>query len=475
MLRTRTKSTLPVLGQITYEQWVPSEGVFTYYGYPYVCDCAPAVLGSSVKVDQSLGPSDQAFLTSHETIVDEENDKSKVTKDKIKYVRHTKSDISAIPFFYGAVEGSQEGVAEYATIFWPRPMRWYSKQKVSTWLPALHMLAKANDVALVKLQGDDLILDATVGSLPSDRLSEVPARMVKKLDSLHLLNTAWEARELPDLKALFDKRNRLSTRAGLDWIAAAVSDRKKLKAMLKLTPRGYASKAFLSWLSRNQLGYSFGLAPTVGEVRDIVKSLQKGDLGKRNFRTTATIIQDDEYNKTSTLEGLPVPIYSAQCREKVLIRRVDGMRATLRRRRFYSDFLENVLPALVGHNPMGMIWAAMPASWCVDLLLSIDDVLDTLWCQKQTEYELECWSSVKVLSTQEFDSSVLTNHSGNYSSAVIRTLESGPLLRKETSLYERTPRSLPTPLSSVRARVGPWMVYLTALVALGFLPRRNKK
>lgn len=480
MLRVRQRSSLPVLEQVEKRTYVPSKGPVTnQYGQTYWYPCWPPKLASTTLTTQSLGPSDADNLRSSEKIVDEVNDRVKVKKDAIKYVRHVKSDIDQVSVFDGAYKSSLNSVPVVASMYMGGvPRAYYADLRTRTWLPSLHALARAKQFALVKRQGDDLVLSATLGSMPADRLPEVPARLVKKLDDLHLLNSAWEARELPDLRQLFDKRNRLATKAGIDWLAGRMprfgSVYDYCRQYNPMDKRGFLARPVLDYLRKNQLGYSFGLMPTIGEIRAIAAAM-KGGLKARNYRTSATIIQSSSVTKNSTLEGLPDPVYSASMREDVLIRRVDGMRATLRRRRYYSDFLESVLPALVGHNPMGSVWAAMPFSWCVDLFLSIDDVLDTLWCLKQTEYEIECWSSTKVLSSQAFNFEVLEDMKGFYPSTPDMILRGGQTMIQKVSLYERLPRSLPTPLSSVRARVGPMMGYLTALVALGFLPHGKTK
>lgn len=441
------------------------DGVATVFEMP-----GPHVMSSQVRspiVDTSI-----PYFDSYERIVDEKGG----TQNRLKPVYHVKSEIKDIPWLYGAQENTQDREYTFADVDSTAPQQWYATRKLGSHEPAAVALIQMEQRGFISLSNGEPVYKAGVDFVLPDRYAELPARLVKKLDSLHLANIAWEAREIPKLAELFQKRNRLNTKIGLDWIMGQYAGG-RMRPWTRLTacgPNGYASKAFLQWLSHNQLGYSFGLAPTVGDVLSIASTLRKG-LKPKTFRTTVTIKQSKEFQQTVSLDGVGLQVKRAQCVDHCTVSRVDGVRATLRRPRYYSDIFNRIIPALIGHNPANMIWRAIPFSWCVDLVLSIDDVLDTLWCQAQTEYELEYWSSVKRLSTQSFGFDVRKDYRGEYPLPPQETLDSDGVMTKVVSVYDRFNRVPPAWNQSVRASIGPKMGYLTALVALGFIPSMNKR
>lgn len=473
MQRVREKTTPAQLEGNRFEtyKWGMYPCSWTRNGYTYTSMMpGPHVLAS---VETSpIAKTSAPLFDSYEKIVDEKGG----TQNRLKPVYHVKSEIKYVPWLYGAQENTQDREYTYADANSTAPQQWYAKRKLGSHEPAAVALTQMGARGFIRLSGGNPVYKAGVDFVLSDRYAELPARLVKKLDSLHLANIAWEAREAPQLAEMFQKRNRLATKAGLDWIMGSYAGgRMRPWTMLKACgPNGYASKAFLQWLSHNQLGYSFGLAPTVGDVLSIAHSLRKG-LKPKTFRTTATIRQSKEYHQTVSLEGVGLQVKRAQCTDHCTVSRVDGVRATLRRPRYYSDIFNRIIPALLGHNPANMIWRAIPFSWCVDLVLSIDDVLDTVWCQSQTEYELEYWSSVKGLSTQSFGFDVRKDYAGPYPARPEELIGSDGVMEKVVSVYNRFNREPPTWKQSVRASLSPTMGYLTALVALGFIPSMKKR
>jgi len=468
MIRVRTRVTPAVL-QATRTEWYQwGSYPCTYLGNTYYMP-GPHVLQSvsETPVVSTTVP----LFSSYSYIKDEVR---RGSRDSLKPVYHVSSEIKSVPYLYGAQENTQTREYSYADVNMSAPQQYYAAIKVGSHEPAGAALSRYGGQAFVQVVDGEPAYAAGLDFVLPDRYAQLPARLVQKLDSLHLANIAWEAREFPQLFDMFRKRNRLATKAGLDWIAAAVSDRPKWRAMRALTPKGYASAAFCKWLANNQLGYSFGLAPTVGDALAIANALRHG-LKPRSFRTTVTIKQSKEYYKTVLLDGVGPQVHSAFCAENCTVNRVDGCRATLRRRSYYSDVFNKIIPALIGHNPANMIWRALPFSWCVDLVLSIDDVLDSMWCQAQTEYELNYWSSHKVVSTQTFGFNVRSDYSGSYPDGLVEVLGSNGDMTRVVKVYNRYNREPPNPLQSVRANVSPMMGYLTALVALGFLPNRNKR
>lgn len=460
MSRIRSRSSVVEFPTTTQTPYTGTKGAFQYYGQTYYVDALPVLAGTPVQMGaQSLGPSDLDLLTQFSRIEDEGAITPGNKIDSIKPVKHVKSEIVKFERVTGAMANQYAFLPPYPTFDWSIPRQWYCTREEQTALPCLIALSRRNQSAYVWPSGQTIYKRDTVDTDLPDRLPQVPARLVKKLDDLHLVNTAWEARELPDLANMLGKRNRLSTKEGLEWIRAFATDRTKYKMMRALSPKGFAPRMFVDWLRENQLGYSFGLAPTVGEVRSICESLKKGPK-KRNFRTTATIVQDRKYDQNVMLDGLPSPVVSGRMSETVTVRRVDGVRATYRRPKYNTSFFNNTIPMLLGHNPANMIWAAIPWSWAVDLILNIDDVLDSLWCQSQTEYDLEYWSSLKVLSDQTFSFRVRDGFGGTYppNNPPLESYHEENSLNTRLSDYSRTPRMRPDASSAVRPSLNPKMV-----------------
>jgi hypothetical protein len=317
-------------------------------------------------------------------------------------------------------------------------------------------------------------------------LGGVNARLVKKLEQLHSLNMLWEARELPELVSLLSKRNLLAIPNGIAWLTgrravkgtfapwiADLNGRVTFRRSDLKKHMVYARKGFISWLANNQLGYSFGLMPTIGDIRAIAESLKKG-LKERKNRTTATIIGHEERLYNLPLWPDAAIINRAIGLEKFAISRVDGVRATLLKKlKLTSDTFDQFVTATLGINGATVLWNCVPFSWVADILWSLDDCLDNLWASSQTDYALEYWSSTTTKYERAIEAFTYGDVVGVPPKAATY-LESyvGPL-KCEFQEYKRDPRPSPAVLSGVRQRVTPSNVYLTSLVALGLIGRFN--
>jgi len=227
-----------------------------------------------------------------------------------------------------------------------------------------------------------------------------------------------------------------------------------------------ASKAFLDWLRENQLGYSFGLMPTIGDARGIHEGLKKG-LKARKTRVTATIVgKGTQTFKTDLVPG--TGLVSASMVEEFATLRVDGVRATLVKPMYQNEVFSQFITATMGVNGATVLWDCVPFGWVLDWFLSVDSVLDNIWAQSQTEYQLEYWTSTKSQYKRSVRYSTWSGVSGKYPQVVKQISDNG-LLASSYSLYKRNPRAQPSPLSGLHERLTLKKVYLMALVALGFV------
>lgn len=312
---------------------------------------------------------------------------------------------------------------------------------------------------------------------PADRLGSVPARLVSAIEEWHASTSLIEMRDLPSLANLFRRRGPvgLSAAALQKWLVARndllASYRRKnsFETIRKL------SKAYRD----GQLGYAFGIMPTVSDVATVSRILSNG-VKPRSTRIIRTIKQDKSIATNPISMFVNRNVDTCELREFVSVCRVDGGCAVLKRPRYSNPTFDNTVKRLLGVNGAQLIWEVLPFSFIVDWFMSVDDALDTIWLHSQTEYDVSFWSSTKldyrrqVIGHEVLDSQVPALPSG--SSAPL------PYYRKwsdptwcEYSRYKRTLREFPTPLSSMRFRLGPIQGFLTALIALGLVPNRPVK
>ena len=393
-------------------------------------------------------------LDKSETIVDE-----KSPLDGVKYVSHEiRTGYGVVPLVKWCGNSWSSSYA-YPSLNAPRPVFADVVQE------SQHPAGSAINTARILAKFDLVNGGKSHSAFPvlPDRLGEVPKRLVAKLEQLHLANSAWEARELPELFDLFKRRNLLALPRGARWVTGWNMDGMG-RNMIDRT--GMASKAFLRYLSANYLGYTFGLAPTVGDVAAICSSLKNGLKARKN-RVTATIVGGKQSVYDAKLWS-GTGMVSGRLQERFQKDRVDGVRATLVRPMYGSDFFNRMLTALLGINGATALWEAVPFSWAVDYFLSIDAVLDILWCQSQTEYRLEYWSSEKVRYERLVDYSYISQWQGNGTFAT-PVYADGPTVRAEYSNYERTPRVQPSAFDGLRSRLSPTKVFTMAMVAIGLV------
>lgn len=402
-----------------------------------------------VPVQSMTGPD----FDKSETIVDE-----KSPRDGVKPVRHIKKQGYGVCPVDTWVSNAAVAAARYPSP--SAPYGYYAPTVFQSQHPAVtaaQMASWMSKVSMANVSASDSNF-----ANPSDQLGLVNSRLLGKLEQLHLLNTAWEARELPSLFAMFNKRNLLSLPNGIRWLTGWTADSRGRSA---ITRTGMASKAFLDWLRNNQLGYSFGLLPTIGDTRDIHEELKKG-LRSRNLRETATIVgKTAKTFRTNLYSG--TGITGGHIIEDFSVLRVDGVRSTLVKPRFKSEAFGNFVTQTLGINGAAVIWEAIPFSWCVDWFLSVDNVIDNIWAQSQDEYRLEYWTSTKHQYERRVRYSYLQNIGGDQPS-IVKQESDGGLLRCSFSDYNRNPRAQPSPMSGAHSRLTPKKVYLMALVALGF-------
>jgi hypothetical protein len=145
--------------------------------------------------------------------------------------------------------------------------------------------------------------------------------------------------------------------------------------------------------------------------------------------------------------------------------------------KYLTDFFrktDKVLGELLGPNPLAIIWEAIPFSFAIDWLLSLDNVLDDLWLRELSGAKIEMSRSQKLETVRTWSWRYLSGMGPNPSVSlnVIRPPESQWIYSTiigeiESSLYVREPMALPPLLTNVRIRGGPKQAFLGILIALG--------
>jgi len=219
-----------------------------------------------------------------------------------------------------------------------------------------------------------------------------------------------------------------------------------------------------------QLAYSFGLMPTVSDIRTIAKEVRNGLKARRKIIRVSLRGQTERphfvpWNGNSAYYGL------WQMREVARYSRVDGAQVALKRPGLQSDSFQNAVERLIGVNGARLIWDVMPFSWAVDMVLSLDDMLDLLWCNSQTEYDITYWSSTSI----QYERVVETFSRTQEEIPDGSDLMSIPPVQWSYSHYNRAIKAAPRLIDTLRFRARPMGVFLTALVAIGFLPENFRR
>jgi hypothetical protein len=296
-------------------------------------------------------------------------------------------------------------------------------------------------------------------AMPPDRLGEIPARVLSAIDGVHLSTSLIESRDMPATYGMFVGRNKL------------VSQLKNLAFTPKnILRRTLSGRQAFKLLSDAQLGYSFGIAPTIRDARAITKEiLRHGGKAKSVSGTTTLVGKAKGSVWVGSHWGSPRSgvIGDKRLSSRGDAQRVDGCRWTIDRPQYNTDFFQHAddfMRRFGGQNPLGLIWEVLPLSFTVDWLLSVDDVLDNLWLSKSSTIQTEFWSSLKTSKTWmvEYKTGVAVERTGSviWSSFVPLT--------SSYSHYNRTRRGSPSLVSSARLRgASLWNLYHIALIALG--------
>lgn len=296
-------------------------------------------------------------------------------------------------------------------------------------------------------------------SEPPNKQSGLPPKVVKTIEGVHLSTSAWEFREFPALAKMFTRRGPL---AGMVGALRDLGRSRNRSSTLKRLLRAYRD---------GHLGYSFGLMPTIGDMQSIAREIGRVPMKRaRVFNVTTRGHVERSEGKTVVSYNSGYMYDNLYMRQTVTSDRVDGCRVTMRK---YLDFGEagelvaSYTNKFIGVNPMALMWEVVPFSFAVDWLLAVDDVLDSLWCNNQDQYELAYWYSVKSVYRRD----VSWREYRPLEIYQTRTLLSHqvPPLSVKWSSYRRNRMDPPSPLDMVRAKgANIKNVFLLALIALGF-------
>jgi hypothetical protein len=306
------------------------------------------------------------------------------------------------------------------------------------------------------------------GGRSDDRLPELIPRIMSRLESLHLANSAFEAREFPSLWKMFRKRQALHRMVDRihKW---AIGSRYKFGAPQFM-------RDFSKAMRDGTLNYNYGVIPTVADVADIAKEIQHPKTFKSRFVVTVrddhSLIQEASSTGTTLLRNR-----RAYNTERCL--RVFGARVKYRGsdEEYLSDLfrgLDRFQQRYIGLNPLGAVWESYPLSFLVDYVLSIDNVLDSLFLNNNSRINVQYWSSVKR-ELQRQGSGLLCSgiqNPGPYAIASSPSIlyEYGHQIEVKwtASHYVRSRRDAPSALSSLSPRLSPKKVFLGLLIALGY-------
>jgi hypothetical protein len=239
--------------------------------------------------------------------------------------------------------------------------------------------------------------------------------------------------------------------------------------MLKDLARGFRD---------GQLSYSFGLMPTVGDLRNIASELRR----KRKRASSFSVTVRDQHTKTlEKVHGSVDPVCGrVSINEERVGSRTFGARVkySVPGAEAYTDFFRKwgeFERRFIGANPAALIWEAIPFSFAIDWLLSIDNVLDALWLDNYPGVSVEYWQSEKRSANRRLSYQICTglNDNGPFPYGSVQNIESlkkwenAPPHVDTVSHYTRNRRDAPSALSQVKVRGGIKQMYLLSLIALG--------
>lgn len=311
-----------------------------------------------------------------------------------------------------------------------------------------------------------------IQGLPS-RQAELPARILARMEELHLSTTAIEARELPDLYKLFTTRGDLGK--GLKNIGRlGEAARPYINKLAQAASRKTRAKAYAD-LMRNvagtQLAYIFGFAPTIGDVYKINASIKKG-IRKRTTELSVALLGSRSANpETTDVRGSLASLYKdLKLAETLRCDRVDGCHVIVHRPLYQTDAfqaLDDWMRRYVGSNGMGVIWEVIPYSFAIDWFLGIDDVLDSLFLRKNNEYEQHYWTSSKYAYSGDVKGQYAWDFEQVYPALTPKWKAIDTVTISQTH-YSRSGCEAPSVLDSIRLKgLNLYNLYKLALIALG--------
>jgi len=311
--------------------------------------------------------------------------------------------------------------------------------------------------------GTEASLLSWIGTAPTDRLGELPGRVVRTIEQWNASTTLLESRDLPKLYTMF-KRGR-ATGTGLASIGEFLSGFRGTG--LRTISGVRTMKNIVKAYHEGHLGYAFGIMPTVADVRQISEICRNG-IKPRTQRTICTLKGNNSRTRSFRASAINGWHGLLSMEEQGLIHRVDGVRITRTRPAFYSEEFGNALDRLIGVNGARLIWDVLPWSFVVDWFLSVDDMLDNMWLMSQHEYQVEYWTSTKAQYKRfvSYESLPTTN---------LYRWKPCESISGEYSHYSRVLRSAPSVLDSARFRMGPKQAWLTLLLAIGLVPKNKLK
>lgn len=320
-------------------------------------------------------------------------------------------------------------------------------------------------------------------SAAPDRLHELPAKVVRKLDELHLSTTLIESRELPQLWRLFVGRNSVpklidktieATTQSLSRVVLADKARRKAELLKALPYLGRSMRNFGNAYRQGMLGTTFGLLPTVRDAQQIAAFVSDRAAGiKRKDVFSVTIRGNETFDYPTSALGSVGMCRNITCSQSRTLDRVDGVRVTSMRPQYNTEIfntLQHTIDTYIGHNPMGLVWEVLPLSFALDWVFAIDDMLDSLWLSNNRSYVTEYWSSTKIRLQRTVDYRFRADIDGPASIAATSCykFEEGTSIVNTLTEYKRIRRETPNPLSSLRPK-GAQMsnLFLSGLIAVG--------